>query len=69
MTVQVPYDLQETVRKLATEAGSSPNDFLTSILRNAIELERANYMNKTLALNCVGERKVAYRAKKKNSQG
>lgn len=33
------------------------------------ENERANYMNKTLALNCVGERKVAYRAKKKNSRG
>jgi transcriptional regulator with XRE-family HTH domain len=69
MTVQVPYDLQETVRKLATEAGSSPNDFLASILRNAIELERANYINKTLALNCVGERKVAYRSKKRTRRG
>ena len=36
MTVQVPYDLQETVCKLAASEKKSTNDYLESVLRNAI---------------------------------
>lgn len=39
MTVQVPYDLQETVRKLATSEKKSTSDYLEGVLRNAIELD------------------------------
>ena len=60
MTVQVPYDLQETVRKLAASENKSTNDYLESVLRNAIELERSSYMRRTLALSKVCEPKVAY---------
>jgi transcriptional regulator with XRE-family HTH domain len=60
MTVQVPYDLQETVRKLATSEKKSTNDYLENVLRNAIELERSSYMHRTLALSKVCEPKVAY---------
>lgn len=60
MTVQVPYDLQETVRKLAASEKKSTSDYLESVLRNAIELERSSYMHRTLALSKVCEPKVAY---------
>ena len=60
MTVQVPYDLQETVRKLAASEKTSTNDYLENVLRNAIELERSSYMHRTLALSKVCEPKVAY---------
>ena len=36
MTVQVPYDLQETVRKLAAREGLSTNEYLDELLRKAI---------------------------------
>lgn len=36
MTVQVPYDLQETVRKLATRKGKSTNEYLDELLRKGI---------------------------------
>jgi transcriptional regulator with XRE-family HTH domain len=60
MTVQVPYDLQETVRKLAASEKKSTNDYLENVLRNAIELERSSYMHRTLALSKVCEPRVAY---------
>ena len=60
MTVQVPYDLQESVRKLATSENKSTSDYLERILRNAIELERSSYMHRTLALSKVCEPRVAY---------
>ena len=60
MTVQVPYDLQETVRKLAASENKSTYDYLERILRNAIELERSSYMHRTLALSKICEPKVAY---------
>ena len=60
MTVQVPYDLQETVRKLAASEKKSTSDYLEGVLRNAIELERSSYMHRTLALSKVCEPKVAY---------
>jgi len=37
MTVQVPYDLQENVKKLAIKENKSTNDFLSEILINQIE--------------------------------
>ena len=60
MTVQVPYDLQESVRKLATSENKSTSDYLEGVLRNAIELERSSYMHRTLALSKVCEPRVAY---------
>ena len=36
MTVQVPYDLQETVRKLAKREGKSTNEYLDELLRKGI---------------------------------
>ena len=60
MTVQVPYDLQESVRKLAASENKSTSDYLEGVLRNAIELERSSYMHRTLALSKVCEPKVAY---------
>ena len=60
MTVQVPYDLQETVCKLAASEKKSTSDYLEGVLRNAIELERSSYMHRTLALSKVCEPKVAY---------
>ncbi len=36
MTVQVPYDLQETVRKLAKREGKSTNAYLDELLRKGI---------------------------------
>ena len=60
MTVQVPYDLQESVRKLAASENKSTNDYLEGVLRNAIELERSSYMHRTLALSKVCEPRIAY---------
>jgi len=60
MTVQVPYDLQESVRKLAASENKSTSDYLEGVLRNAIELERSSYMHRTLALSKICEPKVAY---------
>lgn len=60
MTVQVPYDLQESVRKLAASENKSTSDYLEGVLRNAIELERSSYMHRTLALSKVCESRVTY---------
>ena len=60
MTVQVPYDLQESVRKLAASENKSTSDYLEGVLRNAIELERSSYIHRTLALSKVCEPRVAY---------
>ena len=68
MTVQVPYDLQESVRKMAADEGKSTSAYLEGILRNAIELERASYMNRTLILNKVSEPSVVYDARTKKSK-
>lgn len=61
MTVQVPYDLQETVRKLAEGEDKTTNEYLDRVVRDAIELELANYLNRTLALNKACEPKVKYK--------
>lgn len=68
MTVQVPYDLQESVRKMAAASRKTTNEFLEGVLRNAIELERANYMNRTLVLNKVSEPRVVYDARAKRTK-
>ena len=60
MTVQVPTDLQETVRKLAASEHKSTNEYLDRIIRDAIELERANYLNRALVLNNVSEPRAKY---------
>lgn len=41
MTVLVPYDLQESVRKMSADAGKTTNEYLESVLRNAIDDVRA----------------------------
>ena len=41
MTVLVPYDLQESVRKMSADAGKTTNEYLESVLRNAIDDARA----------------------------
>ena len=61
MTVQVPYDLQETVRKLAAGEKKTTSEYLDRIIRDAIELERSNYLNRTLVLNKACEPKVKYK--------
>ena len=65
ITVRVPYDLQESVRKMAAEAHKTTNEYLESVLRNAIELERAEFMNRTLVLNKVSEPRAMYDARAK----
>lgn len=60
MTAQVPYDLHETVRKLAASENKSTKEYLDKILRDAIELELSNYLNRTLVLNKVCEPKAKY---------
>ena len=69
MTVQVPYDLQESVREMAADEGKTTSDYLEGLLPNAIELERANYMNRTLVLNKVCEPGAVYDARAKKSKG
>ena len=61
MTVQVPYDLQETVRKLAEGEDKTTNEYLDRVVRDAIELELAGYLNRALALNKACESKVKYK--------
>ncbi len=65
MTVQVPYDLQETVRKLAEGEDKTTNEYLDRVVRDAIELELAGYLNRTLALNKACESKVKYKCDSK----
>jgi transcriptional regulator with XRE-family HTH domain len=68
VTVQVPYDLQESVRKMAAASHKTTNEYLEGVLRNAIELERAEFMNRTLVLNKVSEPRVVYNARAKKSK-
>ena len=60
MTVQVPYDLQESVRKMAAGENKTANEYLEDVLRNALEIERSCYVNQTLVLNKVCENKARY---------
>jgi len=60
MTVQVPYDLQESVRKMAAGENKTANEYLEDVLRNALEIERSCNVNQTLVLNKVCESKARY---------
>lgn len=43
MTVQVPYDLQDTVRKLAEGEDKTTNEYLDEVIRDAVESEYESY--------------------------
>jgi transcriptional regulator with XRE-family HTH domain len=68
MTVQVPYDLHETVRKIAASEGKTTNDYLVDVLRNALEIERFSFMNRSLVLSKVCESGAVYNHKGKISK-
>lgn len=68
MTAQVPYDLQETVRKLAASENKSTKEYLDKVLRNAIELELNNYLNRTLVLCNVCEPQAKYDSRSQKSK-
>ena len=68
MTVQVPYDLQEMVRKIAASEGKTTNDYLVGVLRNALEIERYSFMKRSLVLSKVCEPKAEYNRKGKFSK-
>ena len=43
MTVQVPYDLQKTVRKLAKGEKKTTNEYLDEVIRDAVESEYESF--------------------------
>lgn len=47
--------------KMAGVERISTNEYLDRVIRDAIELERANYLNRTLVLNKVCEPRIKYR--------
>lgn len=53
---------------MAADEGKSTSDYLEGVLRNAIELERASYMNRTFVLNKVSEPSIVYDARAKKSK-
>lgn len=68
MTVQVPYDLQNTVRKLAEHENKTTNDYLWGLLRNSIELENAYATQGSLAMVQACEPKGVYSASPKRKK-
>lgn len=60
MTVQVPYDLQETVRKLAAGENKSTNDYLDEVIRDAVESEFDVFTKITTSWNKVSEPSTKY---------
>ena len=68
MTVQVPYDLQESVRKMAAGENKTANEYLEDVLRNALEIERSCHVNQTLVLNKVCESKAKYNCSSNKSK-
>lgn len=67
MTVQVPYDLQDKVQKLAEREKKSTSEYLAEILRNSIELEYAYSSQSRLSMSNVCESKPTYSASPKSS--
>ena len=61
MTVQVPYDLQDTVRKLADGEKKSTNDYLNEVIRDAVESEFDEFIKMPLSLNKVSEPSTKYK--------
>ena len=51
MTVQVPYDLQETVRKLAEGEDKTTNEYLDEVIRDAVESEYESYTKMSIPWN------------------
>lgn len=60
MTVKVPYDLQETVRKLAAGENKSTNEYLDEVIRFTVEMELQSYIMQTLPWNQVGAAQAVY---------
>ncbi len=61
MTVQVPYDLQETVRKLAAGEDKTTNEYLDEVIRDAVESEYESYTEMYIPRNKVCEPMAAYK--------
>jgi transcriptional regulator with XRE-family HTH domain len=60
MTVQVPYDLQETVRKLAEGEDKTTNEYLDEVIRDAVESEYESYTKMSIPWNKVCEPIATY---------
>lgn len=67
MTVTVPYDLQETVRKLAAGENKSTNEYLDETIRYTVEMELQSYIMQTLSWNHVSESQAVYNCEPKNT--
>lgn len=61
MTVQVPYDLQDTVRKLADGEKKSTNDYLDEVIRDAVESEFNEFIKMPLSWNKLSESSTKYK--------
>lgn len=61
MTVQVPYDLQNTVRKLAAGENKSTNDYLDEVIRDAVESEFNEFTKMPLSSNKLIEPSTKYK--------
>lgn len=55
MTVQVPYDLQNTVRDLAKGENKTTNEYLDEVIRDSIQSEVKRYAKQTFEVNKVRE--------------
>lgn len=67
MTVQVPYDLQDTVRKLAAGEKKSTNEYLDEVIRFSVEMELQSYIMQTLPWNQVGAAQAIYESNSKST--
>lgn len=62
MTVQVPYDLQDTVCKLAAGENKTTNEYLDEVLRDAVESEYHWFSKQTFSVGKVCESTIMYDA-------
>lgn len=69
MTVQVPYDLQNTVRKLAAGENKSTNEYLDEVIRATIEDEFKWFAKQTFKVGQVCEPMATYNASANISWG
>ena len=67
MTVQVPYDLQETVRKLATGENKSTNEYLDEVIRDAVESEFDEFTKESFSWKRTYENLTIYECDSKPS--
>jgi|SRR5574344_1983806 transcriptional regulator with XRE-family HTH domain len=68
MTVQVPYDLQNTVRELAKGENKTTNEYLDEVIRDSIQSEFKWYAKQTFEMNKVCERSTSYGSDLGNSK-